>query len=117
MRNYILPFRDLIVHPGLTVPVYIDNPASVACIEAAAAANQKLVITPQHSWSYPASPEDVYDVGTLGDIAQVLRLPDGTLHAIIRTTDVVKLDNTQVENSIFTAETTPIEILDDLCSY
>ena len=112
MRNYILPFRDLIVHPGLTVPVYIDNPASVACIEAAAAANQKLVITPQHSWSYPASPEDVYDVGTLGDIAQVLRLPDGTLHAIIRTTDVVKLDNTQVENSIFT-ETTPIEILDD----
>ncbi len=113
MRNYILPFRDLIVHPGLTVPVYIDNPASVACIEAAAAANQKLVITPQHSWSYPASPEDVYDVGTLGDIAQVLRLPDGTLHAIIRTTDVVKLDNTQVENSIFTAETTPIEILDD----
>ena len=113
MRNYILPFRDLIVHPGLTVPVYIDNPASVACIEAAAAANQKLVITPQHSWSYPASPEDVYDVGTLGDIAQVLRLPDGTLHAIIRTTDVVKLDNIQVENSIFTAETTPIEILDD----
>ena len=113
MRNYILPFRDLIVHPGLTVPVYIDNPASVACIEAAAAANQKLVITPQHSWSYPTSPEDVYDVGTLGDIAQVLRLPDGTLHAIIRTTDVVKLDNIQVENSIFTAETTPIEILDD----
>ena len=43
MRNYILPFRDLVVHPGLTVPVYIDNPLSVACIEAATKSNQKSV--------------------------------------------------------------------------
>ena len=81
MKNYILPFRDLVVHPGLTVPIYIDNPLSVACIEAATKAGQKLVITPQHSWSYPTAAEDIYDIGTVGDIAQVLRLPDGTLHA------------------------------------
>ena len=36
MKEYILPFRDLVVNPGLTVPIYIDNPLSVACIEAAA---------------------------------------------------------------------------------
>lgn len=113
MRNYILPFRDLVVHPGLTVPVYIDNPLSVACIEAATKFNQKIVITPQHSWGYPATAEDIYDIGTIGDIAQVLRLPDGTLHAIIRTTDVVNLSDINVENGLFTAETTPIEIADD----
>lgn len=113
MRNYILPFRDLVVHPGLTVPIYIDNPLSVACIEAATKADQKIVITPQHSWGYPAVSEDVYDIGTIGDIAQVLRLPDGTLHAIIRTTDVVSLSDIQVENGLFTAETKTIEILDD----
>ncbi len=116
MRNYILPFRDLVVHPGLTVPVYIDNPLSVACIEEATKSNQKLVITPQHSWSYPVSSGDLYDVGTIGDIAQVLRLPDGTLHAIIRTTDVVNLSDITVENGLFSAETTPIEITDD-CSF
>ncbi len=113
MKNYILPFRDLVVHPGLTVPVYIDNPLSVACIEAAAKTDQKLVITPQHSWAYPSLPEDIYDVGTIGDIAQVLRLPDGTLHAIIRTTDIVKLSEINIENGLFTAETSPVEILDD----
>ena len=113
MKNYILPFRDLVVHPGLTVPVYIDNPMSVACIESATKYNQKLVITAQHTWSYPTSAADIYDVGTIGDIAQVLRLPDGTLHAIIRTTDVVKLSDITVENGLFMAETTPIEINDD----
>ncbi len=113
MRNYILPFRDLVVHPGLTVPIYIDNPLSVACIEAATKSNQKIVITPQHSWSYPTSSEDVYDIGTIGDIAQVLRLPDGTLHAIIRTTDIVSLSDVKVENGIFSAETNIIELVDD----
>ena len=113
MKNYILPFRDLVVHPGLTVPVYIDNPLSVACIEAATKSNQKVVITPQHSWNYPTSAGDIYDTGTIGDIAQVLRLPDGTLHAIIRTTDVVSLSDINVDGGLFTAEAAPIEILDD----
>ena len=95
------------------MPIYIDNPLSVACIEAAATANQRVVITPQHSWSYPSMPGDIYDVGTIGDIAQVLRMPDGTLHAIVRTTDVVQLTDIGVENGIFTADATPIEIVDD----
>lgn len=113
MKQYILPFRDLVVNPGLTVPIYIDNAMSVACIEAAAREGQKIVITAQHSWAYPALPDDIYDVGTIGEIAQVLRMPDGALHAIIKTTDAVKLSNITVINGLFTADVTPIEILDD----
>ena len=113
MKQYILPFRDLVVNPGLTVPIYIDNAMSVACIEAAAREGQKIVITAQHSWAYPALPDDIYDVGTIGEIAQVLRMPDGALHAIIKTTDAVKLSNITVTNGLFTADVTPIEILDD----
>lgn len=112
MRNYLLPFRDFVVHPGLAVPLHIDNALSIACIEAAST-NQKLVITPQHSWSYPSSPDDLYDIGTIGDIVQVLRLPDGTLHVIMRTTDIVNLNDIKIENGMFTAETAPVEILDD----
>lgn len=113
MKQYILPFRDLIVHPGLTVPVYIDNPMSVACIEAATAMGKRLVITPQHSWSYPSEPDDIYAIGTIGDIAQALRMPDGALHVIIRTTDVVNLSDISIENGLFTANVTPIEFMDD----
>ena len=113
MKEYILPFRDLVVNPGLTVPVYIDNPLSVACIEAAANAGKNIVLTAQHSWSYPASPDDVYNVGTIGEIAQVLRMPDGSLHAIVRTTSAVRISDITVENGIFMGEVSPIEVLDD----
>ncbi len=113
MKEYILPVRDLVVHPGLTVPVYIDNPSSVACIEAAAK-HQKIVLAPQHSWYYPTSPDDLYDIGTIGDIAQVLRMPDGAVHAIIRTTDVVKIYDTSIDDNIFRANVTALETLNDM---
>ncbi|MBO4626067.1 MAG: AAA family ATPase [Alphaproteobacteria bacterium] len=113
MKEYILPFRDLVVNPGLTVPIYIDNPSSVACIEAAANNAKPIVLTAQHSWSYPATPDDIYNVGTIGEIAQVLRMPDGSLHAIVRTTGAVRLSNITIENGIFMGDVSPIEILDD----
>ncbi|MBP5707496.1 MAG: AAA family ATPase [Alphaproteobacteria bacterium] len=113
MKEYILPFRDLVVNPGLTVPIYIDNPSSVACIEAAASNAKPIVLTAQHSWAYPSAPDDIYNVGTIGEIAQVLRMPDGSLHAIVRTTGVVRISNITIENGVFMGETTPIDILDD----
>ncbi len=113
MKEYILPLRDLVMHPGLTVPVLIDNPMSVACIEAAAKNRQKIVLTAQHTWGYPTNPEDIYDIGTIGDIAQILRMPDGSVHVMIRTTDAVTLADITVENGIFTGAATPIEIIDD----
>lgn len=114
MKEYILPVRDLVVHPGLTVPVYIDNPLSVKCIESAAAAGKRLVLVPQHSWTYPCAPDDIYNVGTIGDIIQVLRLPDGAVHAIVHTTAAVTLDNIQVESGTFMADTIPVMIADDM---
>ncbi len=113
MKEYILPLRDLVMHPGLTVPVLIDNPMSVACIEAAAKNRQKIVLTAQHTWGYPTNPEDIYDIGTIGDIAQILRMPDGSVHVMIRTTDAVTLADITVENGILTGAATPIEIMDD----
>ncbi len=113
MKEYILPFRDLVVHPGLTVPVYIDNPMSVACIEAAMESNRRLVLAAQHSWGYPTTAGDLFDIGTIGDIAQVLRMPDGAIHAIIRTTDAVELHDITVTDNLFTAEATLIEHIND----
>ncbi len=113
MKEYILPFRDFVVHPGLTVPVYIDNAQSIICMDAAMAANQRVVLAAQHTWGYPTAPDDIYDVGTIGEIAQVLRLPDGTVHAIVRTTNAVRLTDITVENGLFTAESIPITVLDD----
>ena len=113
MKEYILPVRDLVVHPGLTVPVYVDNPVSIDCIESAVAQNHTLVLCPQHSWTYPSTPDDIFTVGTLGEIAQVLRMPDGAVHAIIKTTSVVNLSDITVNSGVFSGEISPIEISDD----
>ena len=113
MKEFILPCRDLVVHPGMTVPVYIDNTTSISCLESAATLTQRLVIVPQHSQSYPVNPNDIYEVGTIGDIVQVLRMPDGSIHAVIKTTDVVKLFDITVEGGIFSANIEKIPMNDD----
>ncbi len=116
MTEYILPFRDLAVSPGMTVPVFVDNPQSIACIEAAAAQRGRVILAPQRRWAYPTTPSEIYNVGTIGDIAQVLRMPDGTLHAIIRTTAAVHLSDITIDKDLFVAAPTPIVILDDMNS-
>ncbi len=77
------------------------------------AANQRIILAPQHSWNYPNATDDLYPVGTIGDIAQVLRLPDGSIHAIVRTTAAVTLSNMTLDEGLFTADATPIEYIDD----
>ena len=113
MRNYILPLRDLVVHPGLTMPIYLDIPSSVECLQTASKFGQQIVLVPQRSWGYPLSENDLYDTGTIGDIVQVLSLPDGSVHSIIRTTNAVKISDVKLVDGIFTAETSRIDLLDD----
>lgn len=113
MKNYILPLRDLVVHPGLTMPIYLDNAASVDALKTASNFGQKIVLTPQRSWGYPTAPDDIYDVGTIGDIVQILNLPDGSVHSIIRTTNAVKIHDIKIVGGIFMGDVENIELLDD----
>lgn len=115
MKKYILPFRDLVVSPGLTVPALIDNQMSVACIKAASKTEgQEIVLAPQNTWSYPTDIKDIYDVGTIGEIIQVLSMPDGAMHILVKTRDAVKLSEIEVNSGIFTGVATPIEVADDM---
>ena len=113
MKNYILPLRDLVVHPGMTMPIYLDNAASVDCLKTASNFGQKIVLVPQRSWGYPNDAADLYDTGTLGDIVQILNLPDGSVHSIVRTTDAVKLSDIKLVDGIFVGDITKIQLLDD----
>ncbi len=115
MKNYVLPFRDLVVSPGLAVPILIDNPASVSCIKSATHdGSQQLILAPQHSWAYPSNTDDIYNIGTIGDIVHIFTMPDGAIHALIRTTNAVKLNNLEVNDNIFSAEPEIIQISDDM---
>ncbi|MBO4480344.1 MAG: AAA family ATPase [Alphaproteobacteria bacterium] len=114
MKEYILPCRDLVVHPEMTVPIYIDNPVSINAIETAANTRQRIILAPQHSNSYPSVADDIYEYGTIGEIAQILRMPDGAIHAIVRTTCVVKMTEISVSDGIFSARITEIPMAKDI---
>ena len=115
MKKYILPFRDFVVSPGLTVPVMVENPLSVNCIKAATnGGGQRIVLVPQKTWAYPNSDADIYKVGTIGDIIQVLTMPEGAIHILVRTTDAVALDDIEIKDGIFTGLVNPIVIQDDM---
>ena len=113
MKEFILPCRDLVVHPGMTIPLYLDNNISIACVESAVMAHQNIILAPQHGNAYPTSPNDLYEYGTIAEIAQVLRMPDGTVNAIFRTSDVVQLSNIFVENGIFSSDIKIIPMVND----
>ncbi|MBR3782715.1 MAG: AAA family ATPase [Alphaproteobacteria bacterium] len=114
MKNYILPFRDFVVSPEMTVPALIDNPASVNCIKAVAAAgHQRIILVPQHSWAYPSAIDDIYSVGTVGDIVQVLTMPNGAVHLLIKTTEAVNLRDIEINDGLFSANAETIQCEDD----
>ncbi len=114
MKKFILPFRNLVVSPGTAVPVLVDNPLSVNCVKTAAqSGQQQLILVPQHTWGYPTSIDDIYSVGTIGDIIHIFTMPDGAIHALIKTTGVVSLQNIELKDGIFAAETNEIAIAND----
>lgn len=110
MKQYILPLRDLVVGPQTNVPIYLDNQLSTECVQAAAKVGTQLVLAPQHSWNYPTAPGDIYDTGTIGEIMQILNMPDGVMHIIMRTTHAVKLTDITVENGLFTGNAEIINV-------
>ncbi|MCL1892085.1 MAG: AAA family ATPase [Alphaproteobacteria bacterium] len=113
MKEFILPLKDLVVQPGLTVPIYLDNQISVACMEAAVAANRRVIIAPQHKWNYPVAPEELYDTGTLADVIQILRLPDNSIHTIVQTKAAVSISDISVEDGLFSGIPAELPFIDD----
>ena len=113
MKELILPLRDLVFQPGLTVPFYLDNPISVACVDAASKGSKQVILAPQHKWGYPTEPADLYDTGTLADVVQILHLPDNSVHTILQTTAAVDISDISVSDGLFTGMPTPLPSLDD----
>lgn len=81
----VLPLRDIVVFPHMIVPLFVGRDSSVAALEDAMSAPNKtiLLLTQKNSTDDNPSPDDLYDVGTLGHILQLLRLPDGTVKVLV----------------------------------
>lgn len=88
-----LPLRDIVVYPKMIVPLFVGREKSIRALQEAVDKEQNIVlVTQKDAAEEEASPESVYDVGTLGAVLQLLKLPDGTLKVLIEGVERVKID-------------------------
>src|SRR5262245_19257762 len=83
MRLPLLPLRDIIVFPHMVVPLFVGRQRSIKALEEAVANNKLIFLATQKDAKVndPAA-EDMYQVGTVGNVVQLLRLPDGTVKVL-----------------------------------
>ena len=80
----LLPLRDIVVFPGMVVPLFVGRDRSVAALEAAMEASKDIVLFAQldPGCDDPES-DDLYDVGVVAQVLQLLKLPDGTVRVLV----------------------------------
>ena len=84
-KNYpLLPLRDVIIFPHMVVPLFVGREKSIAALEKAAKnGNELFLVTQKDASVLNPEREDVYDIGTVVNIIQMLRLPDNTVKVLI----------------------------------
>src|SRR5260221_7211780 len=80
----VLPLRDVVVYPYMVVPLFVGRERSIKALEVAMAADKQILVATQKSAADDQPTEkDIYHVGTLATVLQLLKLPDGTVKVLI----------------------------------
>ncbi len=80
----VLPLRDIVVFPGMVVPLFVGREKSVKALEAVVKSGNKILLVSQRNGSQDnPTQEDLYRIGTIANVLQLLRLPDGTVKVLV----------------------------------
>lgn len=84
VRIPLLPLRDILVFPSTVVPLFVGREKSIQALEQAMSGSKEILLAAQvKAKTNEPSPEDIYTVGTISTILQLLRLPDGTVKVLV----------------------------------
>ena len=102
----LLPLRDVVVYPHMVVPLFVGRDKSILALEHAMEAGKQVVLVAQKDPSVDnPGAEDVYKVGTLATILQMLKLPDGTLKVLVEGLNRGAIEDTFEDQTFITATT------------
>ncbi len=110
-RSYpVLPLRDVVVYPHMVVPLFVGRDKSVRALDAAMRRDQKIFVVAQKTTSeeYPAI-EELYPVGTVVTIMQLLKLPDGTVKVLVEGLGRARVQGYVAEETFYEADLEKIE--------
>jgi len=96
----LLPLRDIVVFPGMVVPLFVGREKSVAALEAAMAGNKDIFLLAQlDPGCDDPDRDDLYDTGVVASVLQLLKLPDGTVRVLVEGQDRARLETLRSEQT------------------
>ena len=106
----VLPLRDVVVYPHMVIPLFVGREKSILALEAAMADNKKILLLAQKNAEVDdPGQEDLYQIGTLSTILQMLKLPDGTIKVLVEGGDRVSVESLLETNEYYSAATKMLE--------
>jgi ATP-dependent Lon protease len=106
----LLPLRDVVVFPHMVIPLFVGRPKSIKALEAAMEVGKSIMLVAQKNASKddPVA-ADIYEIGCVSNILQMLKLPDGTVKVLIEGSQRARISSIDDSGAHFTCELTPIE--------
>jgi ATP-dependent Lon protease len=105
----MLPLRDLIIFPHMMMPLFVGREKSINALEEAMSKQTDIVLAAQRdAKTNNPEPKDIYSVGTVGTIIQLLRLPDGTVKVLVEGKRRVKIKGFVANENFFVVTTEDI---------
>lgn len=106
----VLPLRDIVVFPHMIVPLFVGREKSVQALEHVMRDDKKiLLVTQKSAGDDDPKPEDLYGVGTIGTILQMLKLPDGTVKVLVEGESRAEVSKLTMENEFIEGAVKPLK--------
>ncbi len=103
-RVPMMPVRDMVIFPEMMHPFIVGREASVRALEDALAGDKRIFLVTQHDASVDdPKPEEIYQVGTLANIVQSVKLPDGNIKVLVEGTERAKIVQVTSDEGFFRA--------------
>ena len=106
----LLPLRDVVVFPHMVIPLFVGRPKSIRALEAAMESERRIMLVAQKA-AAKDDPlvSDMFDVGCVSTILQMLKLPDGTVKVLVEGQQRALVNKIEEGESYFSANVTPVE--------
>ncbi|MGZ3253018.1 MAG: endopeptidase La [Burkholderiaceae bacterium] len=106
----LLPLRDVVVFPHMVIPLFVGRPKSIKALEAAMEQGKSIMLAAQKAAAKDEpSADDIYEIGCIANILQMLKLPDGTVKVLVEGAQRARIHHISELDSHFVADLTPVD--------
>ena len=106
----VLPLRDVVVYPHMVIPLFVGREKSIQALERAMGDDKKIFLVAQKDAGQDdPSPDDIYRIGTVSTILQLLKLPDGTVKVLVEGGERARVEAFVDDDDFFGAELTVLD--------